>query len=598
VICTVCERSCYISEGSTGACGMYRNAGGVVEEVYTDNYLVVCPISVETMPMLHFHPAAKFLQISTIGCNFDCPGCISTAVVKELDPSCRAVRRIPPQTLVEEARRQNCKGIAFLMNDPLATLHTFVRVAEKAKEHDLMVGCASNAYFTEEALALLLPFLDFIHVGFKGCSDSAYAECGATSVMPVLRNTRMLKDRGVHVEVSCVHKRGRDREVEELAQHISLISKDIPFHVMRFLPFEQSSLHDEPSIRESEELCSRLRQCVDHVYLFNSPGTKFLTTWCPSCGEAVLRREFYGPMGAKVKLNLVKFGTPALCPWCQAPIGLQGELGRVPFQEEMFEGGYPFTRALEILEAIFIAIGVTRKRDLVKAWDQVLSSPAFSLLHEAIQAPRSYLGLVGSLGNLVGRTRQSEALITYMRDKLDFIETRSRQAKARETVYYAMGKPWFCINADRMENNLIECAGGSSLNRLVPGKGRPGTEISPGRLNDLDPAIIFISSLFDSPLEDFHAECVKEGIDVQATRNSRVHRHPIPVSDFGSPRWVLGLMHIANVLHPDLFQFDVIEEARVFYDRFYQAEFHNGQVNLSFGKPLQSWAFGQDNRSA
>jgi cell division FtsZ-interacting protein ZapD len=26
-----------------------------------------------TMPILHFHPAAKFLQISTMGCNFDCP---------------------------------------------------------------------------------------------------------------------------------------------------------------------------------------------------------------------------------------------------------------------------------------------------------------------------------------------------------------------------------------------------------------------------------------------------------------------------------------------------------------------------------------------
>ena len=72
-----------------------RRAGDSVEEVYPDRYLAVSPISVETMPMLHFHPGAKFLQISTIGCNFECPGCISAVVVKEIDPSSRSVRQIP-----------------------------------------------------------------------------------------------------------------------------------------------------------------------------------------------------------------------------------------------------------------------------------------------------------------------------------------------------------------------------------------------------------------------------------------------------------------------------------------------------------------------
>ena len=181
-ICTICERRCPIPSGRTGACGMYRNTEGAVEEIYPDHYLVVSPISVETMPVLHFYPRTKFLQISSIGCNFDCPGCISTAIVKEIDPSCRALKSFSPDTIVQEAQRQDCKGIAFLMNDPLASFHSFFSVARKAKEHDLMVGCSSNTYFTEEALAALLPVLDFIHVGFKGCSDSAYKECGARDV--------------------------------------------------------------------------------------------------------------------------------------------------------------------------------------------------------------------------------------------------------------------------------------------------------------------------------------------------------------------------------------------------------------------------------
>ena len=63
MICTICERGCYIAEASSGACGMYRNTGNVVEELYPDHYLLVCPISIETMPMLHYHPAAKLVIV-------------------------------------------------------------------------------------------------------------------------------------------------------------------------------------------------------------------------------------------------------------------------------------------------------------------------------------------------------------------------------------------------------------------------------------------------------------------------------------------------------------------------------------------------------
>ncbi|MFH1116393.1 MAG: radical SAM protein [Pseudomonadota bacterium] len=591
MLCTICERGCRLPDGSTGACGMYRNVGGIVEEVHPDRYLMVCPISVETMPMLHFHPASKFLQISTIGCNFDCPGCISTVVVKEIDPSCQAVRRISPETIVGEAEKHECKGIAFLMNDPLATLHTFVRVARRAKERGLMAGCASNAYFTEGALDSLIPFLDFIHVGFKGGSDDAYAECGALSMSPVLRNTRILKERGVHVEVSCVHKRGKDGEVEHVARQIRGISREIPFHVMRFVPLEQTSRDEEPSIRESEDLCSRLRNSLSYVYLFNSPGTEFLSTICPSCGEVVIKREFYGPMGAKLKLNATAPGSPVSCHLCWTPIGIRGEFGKLPFREQMFEGGYPFTRALEILEAMLITLGVTHGRDLVRALDGILGSGLFHSLHEAIQAPGSYLDFVAELGGLVGRSQEAETLIGYLEERLDIIERGVRRARTRPSVYYAMGKPWFCINANRMENNLVELAGGRSLNRSIEGTGRPGTEITPDRLNRLDPEIIFISAFFTSSPEDFYAECARKGIQVRATRNLRVHCHPIPVSDFGSPRWILGLMHIANTIQPEHFAFDVTAEASMFYRRFYHAECSLEQVNLSFGKPFSSWAF-------
>ncbi len=512
-------------------------------------------------------------------------------IVKELDASRKAVKIISPDEVVREAIDKGCLGIAFLMNDPLASFQTFVTVAKKAKEQGLLVGCASNAYFTTESLNRLSPILDFIHIGFKGCSEACYVECGASSIEPVLRNLRTLYNEGVHVEASCIHKKGCDHEVMELAGHVGMISGDIPFHVMRFVPLEASSPDLEPSIKESEALCESLKTILKHVYLFNSPGTEFLSTICPSCKQLVFKREFYGPMGAKLKMDGPGLDVGGRCPSCDTEIGIRGEVASSAFQEEMFEGGYPFTRALEILESILIAIGVTRRSEIVDAWDCLLGSRMFQRLHKEIQAPDSFLGLVSDIGRLAGRSEKAKELIAYLKERLDFISKKVSKATKRPKVYYAMGKPWFSINGDRMENSLVEFAGGESLNRRVQGKGRPGTEISPALLNHLNPEVIFISSMFDSPIEDFYSECREAGIDVDATRDARIYRHPIPVSDFGSPRWILGLMRIANVLHPVLFEFDVIGEAKLFYDRFYQAEYDEGQVNLSFGKPLKSWVF-------
>ena len=157
MLCTICERGCRLAPGHTGACGLYEEEHGEVKERFPDRYLVACPISIETMPVLHFFPGGKFLQVSTAGCNFDCPGCISTVIVREMDSRSTALRHLPPERVVELAEKNECLGIVFLMNDPLASLPTFLRLATLAKSRGLRIGCATNGYFTEASLALVIP---------------------------------------------------------------------------------------------------------------------------------------------------------------------------------------------------------------------------------------------------------------------------------------------------------------------------------------------------------------------------------------------------------------------------------------------------------
>jgi pyruvate-formate lyase-activating enzyme len=546
------------------------------------------------MPMLHYHPGGKFLQISTTGCNLNCPGCISTVIVREMPRDSRALQHLVARQVVDKALSNECLGIAFLMNDPLASLPTFVRVAELAYTKKLLVGCSSNAYFTPTSLEQVLPYLDFINVGMKGFSDQSYRACGGSAgIGPVLENLKTLYAADVHIEISCIFSKDKQDELRGLADHIAGISPRIPLQIMRFIPFEGADISQETSIREAEDFCQELRQTLDHVYLFNTPGTEYLHTLCPACGSVALQRDFYGPMGAKL-INAPSVSSQSVrCQQCQSDLDYVGKAAQSPYQEGDFQGGYPFTRALEMVEAMLIAMGVERKQDIARAWEYLLNQFGLPRLHREVQRPLAYIAALRHFGRFLGADRRAEELAVYLEDKLECITRALSDVIQRPRVYYAMGKPLFFINGGRLENQLVEWAGGVSVNKeLAPG-GRPGRSLGVKQLNELDPDIIFISAFISNTVDDLYAECLRLGVKVKAVDQKRIYTHPAPGWDFGSPRWVLGLMNLANILHPQKFSFDVIAEADCFYRHFYGLEFKLHEVNRSFAKPSGRWQWAE-----
>jgi pyruvate-formate lyase-activating enzyme len=588
VTCTICENRCRVEEGGVGACRQYRRTNSALEECHPDRYLIVCPILIETMPMLHFHPGGKFLQISTVGCNFDCPGCISTVIVKEMNPASNILQKLGSNQVVAAALQQDCRGITFLMNDPLANFETFLGVARAAREAGLVVGCATNGYFTEFSLARLLPLLNFINIGVKGLDEQAYRACGGRSPEPVLRNIRLLHEAGVHVEVACMHRRDNREELFELAHQVAQVSPAIPLQVMRYIPLESADPSWEPSIQESEALVDDLREELRHVYLFNSPGSDHLNSRCPECGEVVIRRDFYGPMGAR----LLAIGNQR-CKHGPEAFDLCGETEPCEFREADFQGGYPFTRALEIVQAMLIALGVNDSRDVVRVWETVLGKENLRELHHAIQKPSSYLVTLRHFGELTGRSSQAGRLIDYIESRLDAVARGMKGVTRRPRVYYAMGKPLFAIKGERFENQLVTIAGGDSVNQQLVLEGRPGMTIGHEVLQNMNPEVMLISSFMSSPVEEFKGECLRLGLNVDAVRHGRIHTPPLPACDFGGPRWIIGLLFLANVLQPEMFNFDILAEAKFFYSEFYGMPFTPNQLNRSFGKPGTFWRWAQ-----
>jgi pyruvate-formate lyase-activating enzyme len=480
-----------------------------------------------------------------------------------------------PEQVIKKALKEECKGIAFCINDPTVSFFSFLELAQKAKKENLLVGFSTNGYFSSHSLAQLTPFIDFVNIGFKGFSDECYRSCGAPSAEPVLRNLKQLVEAGIHVEVAAIHMKGLENEIFRIAEYTAALSSKIPFQVMRFIPFGEAEIAFEPTIRESEALCAALRKELTHVYLFNSPGSALLDTVCPDCGKTVIRREFFGPMGSRIMDML----PGAICTCGRNP-DITGTPAPTRYNEHGFFGGYRTTRAFEMLHAIMVCIGASDPDTVSRLWQDLIQTSFLSEFHETVQLPDAYGGIIDRLAAKTGCTEKGTLLKNTINKTLNDIRFKTRHVD-RPTVYYAMGYPLFALNAERFETNLVEAAGGTCLNKQLKRKGKPGVTITREELIAMNPDIIFISGFLSCPASDFLDYCMTHDIRVNAVKHNRIYDH-FPLWDFGSPRWILGLMHIANTLHPEIFSFDMEKEADRFYTAFFNRPFNAKKANRSF----------------
>ena len=576
--CKVCEIGCEINEHSRGRCGTYVKKGGSIIQSPEIGYMGGYPISVETIPMLHFHPSAKFLQVFSTGCNFECQGCVARLLASNRSFGWPT---LSPTQVVAKALEQECQGVVSTLNEPAANYYIFRELAVQAKENSLLVGCSTNCYFTEETLEELGGLIDFVNVGVKGYSNSIYRTCGAKSSTPVFRNIAGLLEMGVHVETSVVYSRRNEADVLQAARTLSKVSSEIPLQLMRFIPFGDTPLEQEPSIGDAERLCRAIREHMDHVYLFNSPGTELLHTYCPQCGSLLAEREFHGPMGCR----LLKPWTDYACR-CGHNVQVKGTAASENFSEAGFMGGYRISRAFGMVHAALICMGIFDEGKLLEVWREVSDAETLMKMHRLIQQPCSYLEFIRLIAKKAGAEYQGEELASFLGKRMESVLSIAAE-NGDHSVYYCMGSPLFALNAGRMENNLVTFAGGKSINKVLQREGKPGVNVSPAFINEHNPQTIFISGFLSRPLDEFYGLCRHYGIEADAIKEQRIYAIP-PIWDFGSPRWILGLLYIADKIHPGKLGIDIKKEADEFYRRFYGMSFEDASPNRSFHRPSSS----------
>ncbi|WP_421909008.1 radical SAM protein [Methanolacinia petrolearia] len=551
VRCNICEKRCTIAVDSTSICRMYTVSDGVLKEKYPGILFATYPVSIENIPILHFMPNGKLMLVSTIGCNFSCPGCVSEMIIKNTDSVARMMKKTLPGEVVEAAKSEDCSGIVFCLNEPSVSYYTFLDLIRTAKENGLVAGCSTNGYMTKEAVLGAAKHLDFVNIGLKGSSPERYRECGAGSPDPIFRNIRLLHENGVHVEVSIMHLLGREDEVMRAAKMIGDVSREIPLQIMPFLPHDESQRYWRPSVAESEELCALLEKYLDYVYIFNTPETERLNTYCPSCGKVVIKRKFNGPMGAKV----ISYRDGGMCE-CGRSAGIMGEIRTEGFVEPRHMGGYRSIKALDAIETHLAVLGVTDSSKVIDVWIDTVESGYLRGLHKKKSTVEGFFDDLHHFASLAGAEGSYMAMYEKYHPIVDSISERAAGAQ-KPPVYSIMAKPVLPLFVDKMDIDLIRIAGGHPINLdLGLDDKSKKMEIDPAVINSFRPKFVFVSGKRGDDEGFSTEEWKKAGFDIPAVEKGNVFRFIYPDSD-STFSWVITLMDIANKLHPEIFSFDL-----------------------------------------
>lgn len=314
VKCFLCAHGCLISPGQRGICAVRENRDGILYSLVYGKIIAENIDPVEKKPLYHFLPGSKTYSLATCGCNLKCQHCQNYEISQY--PSERAHMPIPgrdvePSEIADSAVRYGCESISYTYTEPTIYLEYALDCINEAKKKKVRNIFVSNGFMSPESAGFVAPLIDANNIDLKG-DDRFYRKLCMGRLEPVKETIRIMKKNSVWVEVTTLiipDYNDSDKILGDIAGFIHALDPGIPWHVSAFYPTYK--LMDKPGTPLETLLRARrigLDSGLRYVYIGNAIDEAGESTFCPSCGNIVLKRR-----GFSVLSNSIKEGK---CPVC------------------------------------------------------------------------------------------------------------------------------------------------------------------------------------------------------------------------------------------------------------------------------------------
>jgi len=312
VRCNLCPHHCHIGPGKVGICRVRKNIEG---KLYSLNYGKVSSIAldpIEKKPLYHFHPGKPILSVGSFGCNFRCQFCQNWQIAQLTEVP---AREITPEQLVDIAQKQSYNiGIAYTYNEPSIWYEYVLECCKLAKKRGLKNVLVTNGFIESEPLEELLPYVDAMNIDVKGYTQDFYKDLVFGNLAAV-KNTVERAQKSCHIEITTLLIPGRndkEEEVRALAEWLSSLSRDIPLHFSCYFPNYKLDLPPTP-VETLKKARGLAKLYLNYVYIGNVIDEEGNSTYCPKCGEVLIRRSAY---------RIQKCYLKGRCENCKSPISI------------------------------------------------------------------------------------------------------------------------------------------------------------------------------------------------------------------------------------------------------------------------------------
>lgn len=208
---------------------------------------------------------------------------------------------------------------------------------------------------------------------------------------------------------------------------------------------------------------------------------------------------------------------------------------------------------------------------------EALNIPVLVVNPETLE---DYMACVELLGAVTGTEARAEELNTYYETKIAEISALTADLEEKPAVYLAAGSNYYSTCTSQMyQNDLIAIAGGTNVSAELSDS--YWAEISPEQLLTWNPEYIFAVSYAEYSLSDILDD--EKLAQVQAVAEGQVKTFPSTIEawDYPTPSSVLGILWLAQELHPDLYARDTyIQEAKDYYEHFFGIEVTEAELGL------------------
>src|SRR5215471_2411193 len=295
--CYACGHRCVIFDGLDGICRVRFNRGGKL--LVPHGYVGAHQLDpVEKKPFFHAMPGSLAMSFGMLGCDFHCAYCQNWVTSQALrDPEAIAPpHRLTAGQFVDVSRKQGAQIVTSTYNEPLITSEWAVEIFKLAKQAGLKTSYVSNGNGTPEVLEYIRPWVDLYKVDLKSFQDRNYRKLGGI-LKNVLETIERLHSMKIWLEIVTLIIPGfndSDQELKDIAQFLSRISPDIPWHVTAF---HQDYRMTDP---DNTPVATLLRAVeigktagLNFVYAGNVPGVVggLENTYCPGCGDLLIERR-------------------------------------------------------------------------------------------------------------------------------------------------------------------------------------------------------------------------------------------------------------------------------------------------------------------